>query len=219
MNKTYEKSKVLDFPNPEGELKTTINRYSITNPGLDQLLIKTMPSNEGASFFSFVIFGGMGSLFVFLALNGYKSEGFDVVMLVYLVFAVLMLSLGMGSLVLGYFLKPYLHFKKAELSIGGKLMGNKSIAKESVVCIFISKTFYKETANPMPDNFSYQIMIKVRKNPGSPEKDLALLTIENRDNLGVLIGVLDTIGMIKAESDALEIAQLMTDFWKIPFKA
>jgi len=195
-----------------GDLDLHINRYHLTNSVKNDLLIRGKRSTKIGPFIGFLLFGGMGAFFGFITAHSYLDEGYHFMMIITSLFCLFMSTLGVASLIGGYSNLSSYHFLTNELIITNSLGFKRTVKKQDVKSVFISKTLFAEEGKSA-DNYSYHITLRI---PSLKSGELSLFDIEGRDSLTFMIGMMDEKGMSIAGNESLHIAQVIADYWKMP---
>jgi hypothetical protein len=193
-----------------------LNRYQISEPINNELLLVQSRSKKLLPLTGLIIFGGMGALFAFLLVNSLLTGGYILGNIIILgVFAVFMLGLSVYIFLSNYVLKTSYHFTKEKLVIKSGLSRPKVILRNSVRRIFIQKVMYADTRTVVETDYFYAIMMKMKLSA----KPKQLLVLENQDSLISIAGILDEKGMSKTVTDAHRLASIISEFWEVEVRA
>lgn len=194
------------------DLDLHINRYHLSNSIKNDLLIKVKRSTKWAPVGGFLLFGGMAAFFGFITVHSYIKEGYHIMMVVMSFFCLFMSVLASAILIGAYSNLRSYHFRTNELVVTNSFGIKSTYNRQEVKSVFIKETLFAEQGKSA-DNYSYMIMLRM---PLRKSRDLALFDIEGRDSLTYIIGMMDEKGKSMAQSESLEIAHTISDYWKIP---
>ena len=193
-----------------------INRYIISYPFKDELLISEQRSSKTFPFITVIIFGAMGGFFAFSTGFYFIDDGFSAsaASIMCLFFALIMWGIVTFLLVQHYSNKRRYTFEKNAFVYKGLLTAKKTILKEDVRSVYIKQTNTR-TQGSSSVQYRFTVCLKVpelTKNKGVHE----LLDIEMKDSLKTVFGGTDLDINERAQVEAKHICELISEHWKIP---
>ncbi len=193
-----------------------INRYIISYPYKDELLIAEQKSIKLFPFIPVIVLGALGGFFGFLMIHYFKETGtfLNGAVLMCSLFAFSSWSIVIFVLVQHYSKKRRYAFEKHGFEYRG-LFGKKMvILREEVTSVFIHKTTIR-TNSSSSTQYRYAVCLKVPKY--TKDKGVyKMLELDMKDSMKTAFGATDFKINDRAETEARHICEVISEHWKIP---
>lgn len=199
---------------PSGnEKEIRINRFIISYPFENELLISEHRSSKLFPFAPVIIFGGMGGFFGFLTIHYGIEEPFHAATIMCFCFFLFMSGLVAIVLTHHYASSRTYTFDKDEFRYNGLLWFKKRFDREDVKSVFISETITR-TQGSSSVNYRFGICLRV---PMTQFKDgYPICDIELKDSWKGAINGSDYDSNEQAKIEARHICELIAEHWTIP---
>lgn len=193
----------------------SINRYLIQNSAEGSLTIKPEVAKSNSVVFVLLFFGLGGLFLLYIGITDYLETDSSSTIILYSVFAVVFFVVCIWSLQNKFGKKMVWTFTPTKLVVSGHSSGTLFVQRNEVISVFVKRTVFVNQYQS-ERRLQYQLFLRVKLTKRRPDREVLLFEIEEEDSMTLLVGGINEVTASKAEQEALEIAQVIADHWKIP---
>lgn len=196
-------------------LDLKINRFHLINPIDGELMICKLRSNTyGWIWQSFVLFI-IGLVPLLISYNMYTVVGVDSMMIFFALIGSLLILLSGSNTYMALSKKSSWHFSSNKLIYTNSFGWKKVVKRSDVISVYVSETTGKSRAG-IEKYIRYELLLRI-KPKGLNFGAYSLFILEEPDTKeNVFLNSINTNSAKVAEQDALQIASIIAEYWKIP---